>query len=84
MQVVLNNPEAQRIIREEMDAGHFASEAAVVEAALFKLRSELHDDVDDDTVEAIKRSDEQLARGEAIDFVQFASEFRAKHGIRDQ
>ncbi len=39
-------------------------------------------ELDDDTITAINRAEEQFARGEGIDFDQFAAEARKKYAVR--
>lgn len=75
-------PELQRFIENQVRAGHFASADAAIEAAVEQMMqaSEV-DDLDDDTAAAINRAEEQLDRGEGIDFHQFAAEMRRKMGL---
>lgn len=77
MQVQLRRPELEKFIDEQVKAGHFPTPEAAVEAAVEHMMLD-HDELDDETAEAINRADEQLARGEGIDFKQFAAEMRKK------
>jgi len=63
----------------QVKAGHFPSPEAVVEAAVEHMMLHQHaDELDDETAEAINRAEEQIERGEEIDFRQFASEMRKR------
>ncbi len=77
MQVQLKKPELEQFIAEEVKAGRFASPEAAVEAAVEEMmlsRGEL----DDETAAAINRAEEQIDRGEGIEFKRFAAEMRKK------
>jgi Arc/MetJ-type ribon-helix-helix transcriptional regulator len=80
MQVQLRRPELEKFIDDQVRAGHFPSPEAAVEAAVehMMLGQSNSDELDDDTAAAINRADEQIARGEGIDFKQFAAEMRKK------
>lgn len=78
MQISLTKPELERFIRDEVTAGHYPSSEAVVEAAIANLRDATDAELDEQTVAAINRAEEQLDRGEGIDFDQFAAEMRRK------
>jgi putative addiction module CopG family antidote len=79
MQVQLTKPELQKFIDEQVRAGRYSSAQAVVEAAVeqMMLDGEAYE-LDDRTAEAINRGEEQIDRGEGIDFHQFAAELRKK------
>ena len=74
MQVGLNKPELEKFIVQQVKEGQFPSPDAAVEAAVEKMMYERQDlEIDDETAEAINRAEEQLDRGEGIDFKQFAA-----------
>ena len=77
MQVRLSKPELERFISEQVKAGHFISPEAAVEAAVELMMLE-HRELDRETIEAIRRAEDQIDRGEGIDFKQFATEMRKK------
>jgi len=80
MEVVLKRPEVQRFIEEQVKQGTFASPSEVIEIALLRLMlNDTDEEFDEQTLEAIKRADEQISRGEGRDLKDFAAEFRAKH-----
>lgn len=77
MTVQLKRPELEKFIAEQVEAGQFPSPEAAVEAAVEQMMIS-QEDLDDDTAEAINRAEEQLDRGEGIDFKQFAARLREK------
>ena len=78
MQVQLKRPELEKFIDEQVKAGHYPNREAAIEAAVENLMLDSEDDLDDETVAAINRAEEQIERGEGIDFKQFAAEMRKK------
>ena len=79
MQVQLSKPELQKFIDEQVKAGHYSSAQAAVEAAVEQMMLDQQAyELDDETAEAINRAEEQIDRGEGIDFHQFAAELRKK------
>jgi len=79
MQVQLRKPELKEFIEHEVKAGRFPSPEAAVEAAVERMMIEGEDDeLDDETVAAINRAEEQIERGDGIDFRQFADAMRKK------
>ena len=82
MQITLTRPDLERFIETQVGSGHYSSPEEVVEAALAVLRDAEHEDLDDETADAINRAEEQLDRGEGIDFDEFAAQMRKKIGTR--
>ena len=79
MHVQLKKPELQKFIDDQVKAGHFSSPEAAVEAAVEQMMLyEAAYELDDETADAINRAEEQIDRGEGIDFKQFAAEMRKK------
>jgi len=79
MQVEVEKPELAKFIDDQVKAGRFPSAQAAVEAAVEQMMfDEEFDEIDDETAAAINRAEEQIARGEGIDFKQFAAEMRRK------
>jgi Arc/MetJ-type ribon-helix-helix transcriptional regulator len=79
MQVELKRPELEKFIDDQVRAGRFSTPEAAIEAAVENLMLDSEfDDLDDDTAAAINRAEEQIERGEGIDFKQFAAEMRKK------
>lgn len=79
MQVILRKPELEKLIDAQVQDGRFESAEAAVEAAVELLMRESESfELDDETIDAINRADEQIERGEGLDFKQFASEMRKK------
>ena len=77
MQIELNRPELEKFIDEQVGAGCYPSPQAAVEAAIERMMQSA-EDLDDETAEAINRAEEQIDRGEGIDFNEFAAQMRKK------
>ncbi len=71
-------PEALKFVEEQVRAGRFESTDEVLEAAVTRMMSENEFDLDDQTVAAINRAEEQLDRGEGMDFDKFAADWRSR------
>ena len=80
MQVHLKTPALAKFVDDKVKAGEFPSAEAVVEDALLQM---MQNEVvlTEDDLRAIEESDQQIGRGEAIDFEDFAAQMRKKHGI---
>jgi Arc/MetJ-type ribon-helix-helix transcriptional regulator len=79
MQVQLRRPELEKFIDDQVKAGYFPSPEAAVEAAVEHMMLDQGvDELDDETAAAINRAEEQIERGEGIDFRQFAAAMREK------
>jgi Arc/MetJ-type ribon-helix-helix transcriptional regulator len=80
MDITLSKPEVERFVNEQVGAGHFASPAEVVEAALARLMLDpVFDDLDDATLAAMEEGNAQIERGEGIEFEAFAAEMRKRY-----
>jgi Arc/MetJ-type ribon-helix-helix transcriptional regulator len=82
MHFQLKKPELQRFIDEQVKSGRFPSADAAIESAVEKMMLEDEIELDDETVAAINRAEEQIDRGEGIDFKEFAREMRKKFAAR--
>ena len=73
-------PEVERFIADQVKAGRYPSPDAAIEAAIEQL---MHADeaveLSDEDVEAINEAEEQIVRGEVVDFDTFAAEMRNKY-----
>jgi Arc/MetJ-type ribon-helix-helix transcriptional regulator len=80
MQVQLTRPELERFIAQQVEAGHFPSAQAAIEAAVEQMMLAGDEfDLSDEDVEAINEAEEQIDRGETVDFDTFAAEMRKRH-----
>ena len=80
MQISLNKPELERFVADQVTRGRFPSAADVIEAALARLMFEdAEEEFDEETLQAIRRAEEQLDRGEGRPFKQVADELRKRH-----
>ena len=78
MQVRLTKPQLEQFIAEQVRAGRFPSPDAAVEAAVERMMQDPMGELDQETVDAINRAEEQIDRGEGIDFKEFAATMRKK------
>ena len=81
MQITLR-PEHEKFIDAQLRAGRFTSADQVVAEALTRLMQEPEEEIDDDTFAALRRSDEQLARGEGRALEDIRDELRTKYTRR--
>jgi Arc/MetJ-type ribon-helix-helix transcriptional regulator len=82
MQVRLNKPQLEQFIVEQVQSGRFPSPDAAVEAAVERMMHEPQGELNQDTVDAINRAEEQIDRGEGVDFAEFAAALRQKMAAR--
>ncbi len=78
MQITLT-PDQQKFVDAQVRGGRFQSPEQVVAEALSRLMLEPEADLDNDTYAALRRSDEQLARGGARALEEVREELRAKY-----
>jgi len=78
MQIILT-PDQQKFVDAQVRAGRFESPEQVVAEALSRLMQDPDEEIDDDTYAALRRSDDQLARGEGRALENVRDELRAKY-----
>jgi Arc/MetJ-type ribon-helix-helix transcriptional regulator len=79
MQVELRKPELEQFIADQVRKGRFPSTTAAIEAAVEQMMLDQEiPELDDATIAAINRADEELERGEGMDFNDFAAKMRKK------
>jgi Arc/MetJ-type ribon-helix-helix transcriptional regulator len=78
MHVQLKKPELEKFIDDQVKAGHFATPEAAVEAAVQQMMVEQMRELDDETIDAINRAEDQIDDGQGVDFKQFAAGMRKK------
>jgi len=78
MNVDLTSPKLKKFIDDEVQAGHFASPQAVIEAALEQMMLD-HGILDDGTTTAIAEADAQYERGEFAEWRDVRDELRRKY-----
>ena len=71
MQILLEQPDLERFVADQVKAGNYPSPEAVVEAAVADLRDNLSGELDDETVAAINEAEDQADRGEGMDLDAF-------------
>jgi len=81
MQVQLTKPELAKFVDDKVRAGEFPSAEAVVEDALARMMADEERLSDEDMAE-INASDEEIDRGESVDFDSFAAQMRKKYNIK--
>ncbi len=73
-------PELQRFVDDQVKAGHFASPDAVIEAGLARLMLDPDPaELDEETLAAIDRAEEQIEQGQYRDWKEVSAELRAKY-----
>ena len=80
MKITLSQPELEAYLRDQVEAGNFQTPEAVVEDALMRAMAE-DAELTDDEWAAIKKSDEQIKRGECVPFDEFSVRMKKKYGI---
>ena len=74
------DPQLEKFVREKIAAGEYASPAEVVEAGIARLMLDAAPEhFDQQALAAIRESKAQIARGEVVDFKQFAAEIRKRY-----
>lgn len=81
MHVELTNPAVQKYVADKVNAGEFPSPEAVVEDALNRVMQE-EIELTDDEAESINQSENEIDRGEFVEWHDLAAKLRAKHGIK--
>lgn len=81
MQITLT-PQQQKFVDDQVRSGRFASPDQVVAEALSRLMHDGEEGIDDETYAALRRSDEQLARGEGYALKDIRDELRGKYTRR--
>ena len=83
MKLRFTNPELEKFLAEQVEAGNYASPEAAVEAAVEQM---MHDHADvsltEEDLEEISKSDAEIDRGEFVEFDAFAAEMRKKYPSR--
>lgn len=73
-------PELKQFIDEQVQAGHFSSPAEVVEAGLARLMLDPEpDELDAGDLAAIEVSEQQIARGEDLDWREVREKLRSRY-----
>ena len=81
IQVTLT-PEHERFVQAAVSSGRFASVEQVLVEALSRFIDEADEEIDDETFAALRRGEEQLARGEGRAWDDVRDELRAKYSRR--
>lgn len=82
MQVQLTKPELAKFVDDKVRAGEFPSAQAVVEDALARMMEEEAETLTDEDLRAIRTADEEMDRGQYVDYKAFAEEMRKKYGAK--
>ena len=78
MQIALNKPDLERFIKDQVQAGHYPSPEAVVEAAIADLRDGAVE-LDDRTIAAINEAEDQADRGEGMELDAFRAHMQKRN-----
>ena len=71
-------PTAQKFVEEQIQSGRFRSADDLLDEAVQRMMLEDELELDDETVAAINRAEEQIDQGEGIDFDEFAADMRKR------
>ena len=81
MSVKFSSLEVERFVQEQVQSGAFPSVDAVLEAAVTQMMRESDEGgLTDEDWEAIRRADEEIDRGEYVDFETARTQLLAKYG----
>ena len=73
-------PELERFVQDQVQSGRFASPEEVLEAGLARLMLDpAPDELDEEDLAAIQESEEQIARGEDMDWNEASAILRRKY-----
>jgi Arc/MetJ-type ribon-helix-helix transcriptional regulator len=78
MHVELKKPELAQFIDDQVKTGRFDSAQAAVEAAVEQMKMS-SDPLDEETIAAIARADEQYDRGDFVEWREVREEMRRKY-----
>jgi Arc/MetJ-type ribon-helix-helix transcriptional regulator len=83
MSIELRKPELAKFVAEQVRAGHFPDEQAVVEDAVARMMEEQEqaETLTDEDVREIELAQQEIERGEFVDFDVFATEMRKKYHV---
>ena len=81
MEIRLKNPRLERFIESQVKSGHFPDRESVVLDAVARMMEEEIALTDEDLAE-IKRGDEEIERGEFVEYSDFAARVRKQFGIK--
>lgn len=80
MQITIEKPEFARFVEDQLKTGRFSTPAEVIEAGLERLMLDpLVDELDDEDLAAIEESEQQIARGEDLDWKDVSARLRQKY-----
>jgi Arc/MetJ-type ribon-helix-helix transcriptional regulator len=79
MNLHVKKPELEKFIVDQVRAGSFPSGDDVAEEAIARMMQEESLTLTADDISAINESEEQIDRGECVDFDALASEMRKKY-----
>jgi Arc/MetJ-type ribon-helix-helix transcriptional regulator len=80
MEIRLKNPKVEQFIESQVESGHFPDRESVVLDAVSRMMEEQISLTSED-IEEIGKADEEIERGEFIEYSEFAAKMREKFGI---
>ena len=81
MEIRFRNPRLERFIESQVKSGHFPDRESVVLDAVARMMEEEISLTAEDLAE-IKRGDEEIERGEFVEYRDFAARMRKQFGIK--
>ena len=80
IQISVEKPEIQDFIEKQVKAGRFSSAAEVIEAGVARLMLDpIDDELDEADLGAIEESEQQIERGEDLDWKDVSAKLRSKY-----
>ena len=73
------NPEIERFIQEQIQAGNFPNAEAVIEAAIAEYRQLATPELDEATLDAVDEAEAEFERGESKDWKTVSAELRREY-----
>jgi Arc/MetJ-type ribon-helix-helix transcriptional regulator len=80
MEIRFKNPKVERFIESQVKSGHFPDRESVIVDAVSRMMEEEIVLTTEDR-EEIKAAEEEIDRGEYVEFSEFAAKMRKKFGI---
>ena len=80
IQIAVEKPEIQQFIEEQVKSGRFSSLTEVIEAGVARLMLDpIINELDDQDLAAIEESEQQIARGQDLDWDEVSANLRKKY-----
>jgi Arc/MetJ-type ribon-helix-helix transcriptional regulator len=82
MSLNFDKPEVARYIDEQVAAGRFPSDVALIEAAVEQMMLDDSMEITDEVADALNEAEEAIDRGEVVTLDEVKAELRTKYGCQ--